>query len=171
MKKHFLAITFLINLFIATISNNLYAQNSSKEAIVKVEGEVSKTLSLRISDFEKLPHVDAVMKDRDGKNQQYSGVPVIELLKQAGVTLGKELKGENLTKYMLVRASDGYEVIFSLAELDPAFTNRVIILADKKDGKPLENGVGPFRLVVPDENRPARSVHEVSHLIIRFAKD
>jgi len=171
MKKHFLAITFLINLFIATISNNLYAQNSPKEAVVKVEGEVSKTLSLSISDFEKLPHVDAVMKDRDGKNQQYSGVPVIELLKQAGVTLGKELKGENLTKYMLVRASDGYEVIFSLAELDPAFTNRVIILADKKDGKPLENGVGPFRLVVPDENRPARSVHEVSHLIIRFAKD
>lgn len=171
MKKHFLAITFLINLFIATISNNLHAQNSSKEAIVKVEGEVSKKLSLSISDFEKLPHVDAVMKDRDGKNQQYSGVPVIELLKQAGVTLGKELKGENLTKYMLVRASDGYEVIFSLAELDPAFTNRVIILADKKDGKALENGVGPFRLVVPDENRPARSVHEVSHLIIRFAKD
>ena len=170
MKKHFSAIIFLVTLFNASISH-LQAQNSSKEAFIKVEGEVQKTLSISISDFAKMPHVEANMKDRDGKIQQYSGVPVIELLKQAGVTLGKELKGENLTKYMLVRASDGYEVIFSLAELDPVFTNRVIILADKKDGKALENGVGPFRLVVPDENRPARSVHEVSNLIIRFAKD
>ncbi|MNU09270.1 hypothetical protein D3C72_2557340 [compost metagenome] len=72
---------------------------------------------------------------------------------------------------MLVRCSDGYELVFSLAELDPSFTNRVVILADSKDGKPLADGVGPFRLVVPDENKPARSAHEVTNLIIRFAKD
>lgn len=171
MKKHFLSILFLTALFCVGISNTLWAQNSSKEAVIKVEGEVLKTLSISLSDFAKMPHVEASMKDRDGKIQQYSGVPVFELLKLAGVTLGKELKGENLTKYMMVRASDGYEVLFSLAELDPVFTNRVIILADKKDGKPLADGIGPFRLVVPDENRPARSVHEVSHLIIRFAKE
>jgi len=171
MKKRFLSIIFLATLFFANTLNILHAQNSSKEAVIKVEGEVVKTLSISISDFAKMPHVEQNMKDRDGKIQLYSGVPVIELLKEAGVTLGKELKGENLTKYMLVRASDGYEVLFSLAELDPVFTNKVIILADKKDGKPLEDGIGPFRLVVPDENRPARSVHEVSNLIIRFAKE
>ncbi|MBZ4035410.1 molybdopterin-dependent oxidoreductase [Flavobacterium sp. 17A] len=171
MKKHFLLLGFLIASFTAGFTTSLSAQTPSKEAVLKVEGEVLKTLSISISDFAKMPHVEANMKDRDGKIQQYSGVPVIEILKQAGVTLGKDLKGENLTKYMLVRASDGYEVLFSLAELDPVFTNRVIILADKKDGKPLENGIGPFRLVVPDENRPARSVHEVSHFIIRFAKE
>lgn len=170
MKKHFLSIILTI-LISAGFSTNLSAQTSSKEAVVKVEGEVLKTLSLSLSDLAKMPHIEAIMKDREGKMQQYSGVPVIEILKQAGVTLGKELRGENLTKYMLVRGSDGYEVLFSLAELDPVFTNRVIILADKKDGKPLADGVGPFRLVVPEENRPARSVLEVSHLIIRFAKE
>ncbi|MBB4802620.1 DMSO/TMAO reductase YedYZ molybdopterin-dependent catalytic subunit [Flavobacterium nitrogenifigens] len=171
MKKHFLSLILATSLFFVGISNDLLAQNSSKEPVVKVEGEVLKTLSLSLSDLAKMPHVQATMKNREGKLQEYSGVPIIEILKQAGVTLGKELKGENLTKYMLVRGSDGYEVIFSLAELDPAFTNRVIILADKKDGKPLEDGVGPFRLVVPEENRPARSVLEVSHLIIKFAKE
>lgn len=170
MKKQFLSIIFLTILISAGFSDKLSAQ-TSKEAVVKVEGEVLKTLSLSLSDLAKIPHVEAVMKDREGKLQKYSGVPVIEILKQAGVTLGKELRGENLTKYMLVRGSDGYEVIFSLAELDPVFTNRVIILADSKDGKSLADGVGPFRLVVPEENRPARSVLEVSHLIIRFAKE
>lgn len=171
MKKHFLSLILATALFFIGINNDLLAQNSSKEPIVKVEGEVVKTLALSVSDLAQMPHVLASMKNREGKLQEYLGVPIIEILKQAGVTLGKELKGENLTKYMLVRGSDGYEIIFSLAELDPAFTNRVIILADKKDGKPLEDGVGPFRLVVPEENRPARSVLEVSHLIIKFAKE
>ncbi|PAM93953.1 molybdopterin-binding protein [Flavobacterium sp. IR1] len=165
------ALTILISLFFATFSTTLWAQKASKEATVKVEGEVLKPLSLTLSDLAQLQHAEVSMKDRDGQLQHYSGVPVFELLKLAGVTLGKELKGENLTKYMLVRSSDGYEVVFSLAELDPAFANRVIILADRKDGKPLADGVGPFRLVVPDENRPARSVLEVSNLIIRFAKE
>jgi len=171
MKNQLLSFILITTLFFSGFNNNLVAQNSSKEAILKVEGEVLKPLSISASDFAKIPHVQASMKNREGKLQEYSGVPIIEILKQAGVTLGKELKGENLTKYMLVRGSDGYEVIFSLAELDPAFTNRIIILADMKDGKPLENGVGPFRLVVPEENRPARSVLEVSHLIIKFAKE
>jgi len=35
----------------------------------------------------------------------------------------------------------------------------------------LADGVGSFRLVVPDENKPEGSALEVTHLIIRFAKD
>lgn len=171
MKKYYFARIILVALFLIVSFQNLHAQNPVKEAVVKVEGEVLKPLSLTVSDLAKMKHVDVSMKNREGVLQQYSGVPIFEILQQAGVTLGKELKGENLTKYMLVRSSDGYEVVFSLAELDPSFTNRIIILADKKDGQPLADGVGPFRLVVPDENKPARSAHEVTHLIIRFAKD
>lgn len=171
MKKYHFAHSILLLLFLSVSYQNLFAQSAAKEAVIKVEGEVLKPLAITISEFAKMKHVDVSMKSREGLMQQYSGVPVFEILQQAGVTVGKELKGENLTKYMLVRSSDGYEVIFSLAELDPSFTNRVVILADKKDGKPLADGVGPFRLVVPDENKPARSAHEVTHLIIRFAKD
>lgn len=171
MKKYYLSTIVLALLFFVTIPQISQAQTTTKEAVVKVEGEVLKPLSLSLSDFAKLKHVDTTMKSREGVLQQYSGVPIFDLLQLAGVTVGKELKGENLTKYMLVRSSDGYEVVFSLAELDPSFTNRVVILADSKDGKPLADGVGPFRLVVPDENKPARSALEVTNLIIRFAKD
>jgi hypothetical protein len=109
--------------------------------------------------------------DRDGKIYLYSGVPVAEILKQAGVTMGKELRGENLSKYLLVKEADGYEVLFSLAELDSSYTDRIIILADQLEGKPLPMGKGPFRIVVPGEKKPARCVFEVTHFIIRFAKE
>jgi hypothetical protein len=56
------------------------------------------------------------------------------ILKNAGVTLAEELKGINLKKYLLAEASDGYQVVFSLAEVDPAFTGCKIILANRKDG-------------------------------------
>lgn len=171
MKKYHITLVILVSLFLGISSQNISAQSVAKEAVVKVEGEVLKPLSLSISDLSKMKRVDVSMKDRDGKTQQYSGVPIFEILQQAGVTVGKELKGENLTKYMLVRCSDGYELVFSLAELDPSFTNRVVILADSKDGKPLADGIGPFRLVAADENKSARSAHEVTNLIIRFAKD
>ena len=49
------------------------------------------------------------------------------------------MKGKNLTKYILVTASDNYQVVFALAELDKAFTDRTIHLADQVDGKPLQN--------------------------------
>ena len=70
------------------------------------------------------------------------------------------LRGENLSKYLQIKAADGYGVLFSLAELDSSFTSKVVILADKMEGKPIPKGKGPFRIIVPDERKPARSILE-----------
>ena len=86
------------------------------------------------------------------------------------MTLGGELRGENLTKYVIARAADGYEVLFSLAEIDEEFSGRTILLAHTVDGQALPQGIGPFRLIVPDERRPARWIREIKTIEIRFAK-
>jgi hypothetical protein len=44
--------------------------------------------------------------------------------------------------------------LYSLAEIDPEFTDQVILLATKKDGQPLANGEGPFRIIAPDDKKP-----------------
>jgi hypothetical protein len=62
---------------------------------------------------------------------------------------GSELRGKALAGYVLAEAQDGYEVVFSLTELDPAFIDNQILLADTANGKPLFGGQGRFRLVVP----------------------
>jgi DMSO/TMAO reductase YedYZ molybdopterin-dependent catalytic subunit len=169
MKKHYL--TLKVTLFLFLISFHFVVAQNEKQLFIKVEGEVTKPLTLTMADLSKMKRADASMKDRDGKNYKYSGVPVTEILKEAGVTIGKELRGENLSKYLLVKAADGYEVLFSLAELDSSFTDRIVILADQQEGKLLPAGKGPFRMVVPGEKKPARCVFEVTHLIIRFAKE
>jgi len=147
------------------------AQEIASKPIVKVSGEVTKPLSLSADDLAKMKHVTAVMKDHDGHDHPYKGVAIQDILELAGVTTGKQLRGKNLGKYLLVKCADGYEVVFSLAELDSSFTDRVVILADESEGKPLPAGKGPFRLVVPGEKKPARSSFQVVEFVIRFAKE
>ena len=46
-------------------------------------------------------------------------------------------------------------------------TDRVILLADVKDGQPLPPREGPFRIIVPGEKRPARWVRQVRVVTVR----
>ncbi|MGE3541290.1 MAG: hypothetical protein AB7N91_28130 [Candidatus Tectimicrobiota bacterium] len=61
----------------------------------------------------------------------------------------------------MIEAADGYRVVFALPELDPAFTERLVLLAEQRDGQPLAATEGPLRLVVPGEKRQARWVRQV----------
>lgn len=144
---------------------------ATAQAFVQVTGEVTKPLKLYEADIAKMNRVSVNLTDKDGKDHSYSGVPVIDLLNNAGVTTGKQLHGENLTKYVLVKCADGYQVLFALAEMDTALAKKTIILATQADNKPLPEGKGPFRLVVPGEGRPARSCFQVVEFVIKFAKD
>lgn len=138
---------------------------------VKVSGEVTNPLTLTAADISAMPRTNASAKDRHGEMHSFSGVAIADILNKAGVTTGRQLKGENLAKYLLVTCADNYQVVFSLAELDSSYTDRVVILADQVEGKPLPAGTGPFRLIVPGEKKPARSCMQVVGLAVKFAKD
>jgi hypothetical protein len=94
----------------------------------------------------------------------YEGVWVHEILKKAGVPQGDELRSKALASYVLAHAEDGYEVLFSLAELDPSFTDNQVLLADTADGKPLFGAQGRFRLVAAKDKPGARSVRMLTRL-------
>ncbi len=79
-------------------------------------------------------------------------------MKLAGVKLGEQLRGKELALFLVVGATDGYRAVFALPELDHAFTDRIILLADRRDGKPLFEKEGPLPIVVPDEKREVRQV-------------
>ena len=72
---------------------------------------------------------------------------------------------------MMAEAQDGYQVIFSIGELDPGMTDTQILLADKANDKPLFGENGAFRLVIPKDKRGARSVRMLTKLeIIQLRK-
>ncbi|MFD0751165.1 molybdopterin-dependent oxidoreductase [Mucilaginibacter calamicampi] len=137
---------------------------------VKVTGEVATPFTLDKAEFQKFKLVSVVYKDKSGKQHTYSGVALTDILKKAGVTLGAALRGENLTKYVMAEAADGYKVVFALVELDQEFTDKQIILADSVDGNALPATEGHFRIIVPDEKKAARSIRQVTALKVAFAK-
>jgi DMSO/TMAO reductase YedYZ molybdopterin-dependent catalytic subunit len=76
------------------------------------------------------------------------------------------MRGPAMATYLLAEASDGYRVVFSLAELDADFTDAQVLVADTLDGAPLGANVGPLRLVVPQDKRPARWVRMLKSLTV-----
>lgn len=148
----------------------LFCLHTLKAQTVHVSGEVSQPFDLTREALASMPRTTVISKDKDGKDHTYKGVAIAAILNKAGVTTGAQLKGANLAKYLLVGCADGYHVIFSLAELDAAFTDRVVILADEGDGQPLPADRGPYRLIVPGEKKPARSCYRVTSLKIAIAQ-
>jgi DMSO/TMAO reductase YedYZ molybdopterin-dependent catalytic subunit len=141
----------------------------STDILLTVGGEVATPLKLKAADLAKLPRRTVQAKEHDGTQATFEGVPLIEVLRLANVPFGEKLRGQLLTLYLLVESADGYHVIFALPELDPGFTDRVVLLADRRDGKPLSAKEGPLRLIVPDEKRPARWARQVTTLTIQRA--
>ena len=85
----------------------------------------------------------------------------------AGAPTGDKLRGPALATFVLVEAADGYKVVFSLAELDSGTGGTEAYVAFEREGKPLDDTVGPFRLVVPTDKRAARWVRQVTRIRIR----
>lgn len=130
---------------------------------------MSHPLKLSAADLTKLPRLTVNAKDHDGKPVTFEGVALVEVLRLAGVEFGEKLRGKQLALFLVVDAADGYRAVFALPELDPAFTDRNVILADRRDGKPLSEAEGPWRIVVPDEKRQGRWVRQVVALTVRRA--
>lgn len=70
----------------------------------------------------------------------------------------------------MVEARDGYQAVFALAELDPAFREKQVLLVDRMNGKPLGPATGPWRLVVAEEKRGARWVRQITRISVVTVK-
>ncbi len=135
--------------------------------LLEVRGEGSRKLTFSAEEFGKLPHKTARARGHDGVESEYQGVPLGDLLARAGAPAGEALKGRNaLSLYVVVEATDGYRALFSLAEIDSGFTDRVVLLADRRDGRPLSDREGPLQVIVPGERKHARWVRQVVRLVI-----
>jgi DMSO/TMAO reductase YedYZ molybdopterin-dependent catalytic subunit len=104
--------------------------------------------------------------DHGSSPVSFEGVTLKSLLEKVGVTFGESMKGRRLTNCLLVEAADGYRAVIALPELDPEFTDKQTVLAFLRDGKPLGEKEGPYRIVIPDEKRMARWVRQVTTIKI-----
>jgi hypothetical protein len=126
-----------------------------------------QTITVTAKTLAGLPRVKAEAREHENPIATYEGVTLGSILERAGVPRGEKLRGPGLRAIVVITATDGYEVVFTVAETDPAFNDQLIMLADTKDSKPLPEKEGPFRIVVPAEKRPARWIRNVRTIAIK----
>jgi DMSO/TMAO reductase YedYZ molybdopterin-dependent catalytic subunit len=163
---------FRVLIFVA-IASGAIAQSGPSDAAaatLSVGGDVPNPFTLTAGDFAKFPRRSVTFQEHDGSKATYQGVALVDLLQKAGAPSGSQLKGKALASYLLATARDGYQVTFTLAELDPAIHDSTVIVADKRDGKPLPGSLGPLRIIAATDKKGARSVRMVEKLQVVLLK-
>ena len=130
---------------------------------VTITSEDNKPTTLDVAALAKLPQ-HTVNAEAHGNKVTCDGVSLSDLLANAGAPLGEALRGKAMTLYVRIAGSDGYHVVYSLAELDPAMHDDVPILTSHCNGAALDAKDGPFRVVSPGDKRPARWIRQVTSI-------
>ncbi|MBX7219822.1 MAG: molybdopterin-dependent oxidoreductase [Blastocatellia bacterium] len=141
------------------------AATPAEKPLLTIEGNGIKPVTLTAASLAGFKRQTVKVSDH-GTPAEFEGVLLYDILKQAGAPLGESFRGKNAAVFVAIEAMDGYRTVFALPELDPMFTDRTIIMADKRDGKSLSEKEGPLRIVVPDEKRAARWVRQVTKIRI-----
>ena len=130
-----------------------------------VQGVGGTSATLSASDLAKLPQQTVKVADH-GTPVTFEGVLLSDVLAKVALPVGEKFHRTAASYYLVVQATDGYRAVFAWAELDPGFIDKTIYVVTRRDGKPLSDQEGPFRLVAPGEKRGARWVRQVAALKI-----
>ena len=134
-------------------------ESSFSVALAGLDGQKA---DLTLAELDSLARVE-VSATQHGTSHEFEGALVGDVLAKVGAPAGKAIRGQELADVIVIEARDGYKVALDLAGTDPAMrAGERVILADRMDGKPLDEITGPFQLVVEGDLRPARAVRMVS---------
>jgi DMSO/TMAO reductase YedYZ molybdopterin-dependent catalytic subunit len=155
---------------IILLLSTLLSASESTTTAINLSGLNSATKTVTLDSVKKMASVEIPVVDpHSQKKNVYRGTSIVNVLKLAHAPLGERLKRQALRVYVEVEAEDGYKVIFSLAECDPETGNSDVYLAWEMDGKPLGDGVGPLKTVVPSEKAGKRWVRMVRKISLKTA--
>jgi DMSO/TMAO reductase YedYZ molybdopterin-dependent catalytic subunit len=141
---------------------------------VTVAGNVAENLSLTVADLKRYPaHQveyeagNAVEQKPAGPVRRYTGCLLRDVLSAAKPV---ESKPRELRKsYVVATASDGYEVVFSWAELFVSPVGDKVFVVYERDGAQLPDDEGPIALIAITDMRPVRHVKWLRSLTLHAA--
>ena len=170
-KLGFTARLLVLTGILLTVAYTGWSQTQAPTDSFTIKGDIPTPLTFKSQDLDKLPQETATVQDEDGTAVKYSGVLLRSILEKAGAPIGKSLRGKGLASYVLAKARDGYQVVFTPGELDTSFGNERVLVAYKRDGKPLFGYQGPFQIICPNDKAGARSIRMLETLeVVRLRK-
>ncbi len=163
--------TFPIMLEIAPTGSPMVLPVEWKNDLILMNYPYHLPEAVSLSDLKAMPHVTVTIHNtHSNADETYAGVRLADLLGKVAAPLGKDLRGDAMADYVIATGSDGYKVVLALSEVDPAFHPGEVLVADTKDGKPLDAHSGPFQLVVTEDKRPARCVRNLTTIELKPAE-
>lgn len=139
---------------------------------VELTGLVQNPKTFTRDDLATYPSITLTVSFGAGQGFQtgrFTGVLLWDLLKEADVKVDPARNNDKLRKYVVLTATDGYEAIYSLGELDPDFGGEIVMIAYARDGQPLGPGEGMARSVVDTDKRGGRAVSNLARIEVRDA--
>jgi hypothetical protein len=135
----------------------------SKQVLITFQGRVTQ---LTVEDLLKLPqvtlHVHNAHRDTD---ETYTGPLLSDVLAKAGLSPTHENEQTILHSAVVATGTDKYFVIYSAAEVEPAFSKSQVIVAVMKAGLPDTEG-GIIQLINSSDTKPARWLHGLADINI-----
>lgn len=151
---------------IALAATWLLAQTPGASAqSVVIAQSVEQTQTIDLASVQALPQVEqrvSTQTEHGTVQATYRGALLWTVLQQAGV-LGEARS--HVRRVVRVTGRDGYTAVLALAEIDPEFEGKAVIVADQQDGVALKSGA--LRLVVPGDKRGGRSVRDIVGIELR----
>ncbi|MGA2902808.1 MAG: molybdopterin-dependent oxidoreductase [Candidatus Korobacteraceae bacterium] len=145
------------------------AQQTNQPSIT-VEGLDGNKLTFTVEQLRQMPQQSVSLTNPDHRTaEKYEGVLLRDLLAKLDTLIGKKIHADDMRDYVEVTGRDGYRVVFALAELDPSFQDNNVLVAISNEGKPLDDELGPIRLIAPQDKRQGRSVRMVTTIVLRRA--
>src|SRR5438046_1764923 len=138
-------------------------------AALTLHGLDGNVITVNAEELAKLPH-HAVKASEHGTAVTFDAVLLSDILAKVNLPVGDKLKGKALSQLVVAEAADGYRVLFALPELDPALTDHPVHLVTKRDGQPLSEKEGPFKIVAPNDKHPSRWVRQVRQVTALWIK-
>jgi hypothetical protein len=174
MRRSTLQAALLPLLFLVSSIPAAAADDAAKAAdavVVTVQVKSGKPIPFTAAALSKLDRV-TVKTDSDppGEPTTYEGVPLASVLHAARITWGTKCSLW-LDCYVTVEAADDYRVVFSVPEIDPGLAHQAVLLADRRDGKPLSKSVGPYELIEEGAKQRGRWVKQVTTIRVYMAAE
>lgn len=101
------------------------------------------------------------------QQRRYTGADLWSLLSDLGIQTDPAARNDQVNRYVLATAADGYRVAFALGELSPTLGHKGSLLAYAENGGPIGAEDGPFRLTAPGDVRGGRYVSQLVRLDVR----
>ena len=162
MRRRSLAVAVLVATLVALAYNDARAADQS----VVIATFVEQTRTVDPAMVERLPAIEekiSFLTGRGPEQANYTGALLWSVLELAEM-LGGDRRAR-LRRTIMVTGRDGYIAVLALAEIDPEFEGKQVLLAYRRDGQPIEGRT--LRLVVPGDRHGGRSVRDVVRIELR----